>query len=57
MLANQYFLKQGFVSDKIGFVKEGLLRAFFYTENGEQQVHTLFRTAVLITKPLQKKIL
>ncbi len=48
MLANQYFLKQGFVSDKIGFVKEGLLRAFFYTENGEEITTHFFTTGSYI---------
>lgn len=30
--ANQFFIKQGEVSDRIAFVRSGLLRAFFYDD-------------------------
>lgn len=45
---NQYFLKQGIISDKIGYVKKGLLRAFFYNDNANEITTQFFPTGSLI---------
>lgn len=36
MPAKEYFLKKGKISDKIGFLKAGLLRSFFYDDNADE---------------------
>lgn len=33
--AKYFFLKQGEISNKLGFLKTGLLRSFFYNKNGD----------------------
>lgn len=46
--ANQYFLKQGSICDKIGFVKKGLLRSFFYNEEGNEITTQFYSEGSLI---------
>ncbi len=41
--AKEFFLKKGRISDKIGVVKSGILRSFFFDENGNEIV-TQFHT-------------
>lgn len=40
--AKCYFLKQGKTSDKLGFLKTGLLRSFFYNDNGDEITNHFF---------------
>lgn len=46
--ANQFFLKQEFVSDKIGYVISGLLRSFVYNENNDEITTQFFQSGSLI---------
>ncbi len=46
--SREFFLEQGKVSDKIGFVKSGLLRAYFYDEDGNDITTQFFPTGSLI---------
>lgn len=34
--AKEFFLRQGKVSDKIGIIKSGLLRSYYFDENGNE---------------------
>lgn len=46
--ANDYFLKQGSISDKIGFVKAGVLRSFFYNDNANEITTQFYQTGSLV---------
>jgi CRP/FNR family transcriptional regulator, anaerobic regulatory protein len=46
--ANDYFLKQGSISDKIGFVKAGVLRSFFHDDNANEVTTQFFQTGSLV---------
>ncbi len=46
--AKQFFLKEGAVSDKIGFVRSGILRAYFYDNNGNDITTNFFASGSLI---------
>ncbi|OFX84157.1 MAG: hypothetical protein A2W99_00055 [Bacteroidetes bacterium GWF2_33_16] len=46
--AKEYFLKQGKVSDKIGFLEFGMLRSFFYDENGNDITTHFFQPGQII---------
>jgi CRP-like cAMP-binding protein len=46
--SKQFFLEEGKISDKIGFVKSGLLRAYFYDEDGNDITTQFFPTGSLI---------
>lgn len=46
--AKQYYLKEGEISDKIGFVKSGLLRAFFYNDNADEITTDFYPSGSLI---------
>ena len=46
--ANNYFLKQGRISDKIGFVKNGLFRAFFYNDEADEITTQFYPTGSII---------
>lgn len=46
--AKQFFLKEGGISDKIGFVKSGLLRAYFYDDNAEEITTNFYPAGSLI---------
>ena len=40
--AKYFFLKQGKISSKLGFLKAGLLRSFFFNENGDEITNHFF---------------
>lgn len=40
--AKYFFLKQGKISNKLGFLKTGLLRSFFYNDNGNEITNHFF---------------
>jgi CRP-like cAMP-binding protein len=46
--ANGYFLKEGEVCNHIGFVVKGLLRSFFYDDNGSEITSNFFPEETLI---------
>lgn len=46
--ANDYFLKEGQVCNHIGFVVKGLLRSFFYDDNGSEITSGFFPEETLI---------
>lgn len=46
--ANQFFLKEGRVCDKIGYVIKGLLRAYFRNEEGDETTTQFFTEGSLI---------
>lgn len=46
--AKQYYLKEGEISDKIGFVKSGLLRAFFINDNADEITTEFYPSGSLI---------
>ena len=37
-----YFLKQGKIADKLGFLKAGLLRSYFYDDHGDEITNHFF---------------
>jgi CRP-like cAMP-binding protein len=48
IVANRSFLKQGSISDKIGFVKSGVLRAFFYDDNANEVTTQFYQLGSLV---------
>ena len=46
--SKHFFLKEDEVSDKIGFVKSGLLRAFFYNGNADEITTSFYPSGSLI---------
>lgn len=48
VMVNSYFLKQGNISDKIGFVKTGVLRAFFYDDEANEVTTQFYQSVSLI---------
>lgn len=46
--AKEYFLKEGKISDKIGVVQSGLLRTFFFNENGDEITTQFFIPETLV---------
>lgn len=44
----EYFIKAGEVASQIGFLEEGLLRAFYQTENGAEYNKHFFKAPVLV---------
>ncbi len=40
--AKSLYLKQGLISDRLAFLKTGLLRSFFYDDNGEELTNHFF---------------
>ncbi len=48
MIPNGSFLRQGSISDKIGFVKSGVLRAFFYDDNANEVTTQFFQSGSLV---------
>jgi len=46
--ANHFFLKEGSISDKIGFVKNGILRAFIYNDFANEITTQFFPSGSLI---------
>lgn len=46
--ANEFFLKQDMISDKIAYLKKGLLRAFFYNDNADEVTTQFFTEGSLI---------
>ena len=46
--ANNFFLKEGEVCKYIGFVKQGLMRSFFYDENANEITTEFFEEGALI---------
>jgi CRP-like cAMP-binding protein len=48
VIARGSFLKQGSISDKIGFIKTGLLRAFFYDDYANEVTTNFFQSGSLV---------
>lgn len=48
MIANGSFLKQGSISDKVGFVKSGVLRSFFYDDNANEVTTQFYQSGSLV---------
>lgn len=46
--AKEYFLKQGKVSDKLAFLESGILRSFFYDENGNDITTHFFQPGQVV---------
>jgi len=46
--AKEFFLKQGKVSDKIAFLESGILRSFFYDENGNDITTHFFQPGHIV---------
>lgn len=44
----EYFLKQGKISDKIGFLESGIIRSFFYDENGNDITTHFFQPGQVV---------
>lgn len=48
VVSNSFFLKRGGISDKIGFVKSGLFRSFFYDDDANEITTQFFQPGSLI---------
>jgi CRP-like cAMP-binding protein len=48
MITNGSFLRQGSISDKIGFVKSGVLRAFFYDDKANEVTTQFYQSGSLV---------
>jgi CRP-like cAMP-binding protein len=46
--ANDFFLEEGRVADKLGFVKSGILRAYFYNDNADEITTEFYPAGSLI---------
>lgn len=46
--AKEYFLKQEKISDKIGFLESGIIRSFFYDENGNDITTHFFQPGQVV---------
>jgi CRP/FNR family transcriptional regulator, anaerobic regulatory protein len=46
--AKSYFLKKGNVSDKIAFIRSGLLRSFIYNDNADDITTHFFQTGKVV---------
>lgn len=46
--AGEYFLKEGQTADKIGFVKKGIFRSFFYNDNADDITTQFYQEGSLI---------
>jgi len=48
IMANNLFLKEGAVSNRIAFVKDGLLRSFFYDDNANEITTNFYPSGSLV---------
>lgn len=51
LVANESFLQQGCISDKMGFVKTGLLRSFIYDDDGNEITTHFYQQGSIVISP------